>query len=388
MKGSPPVQGNRRASRSPRSLTQVRSRAGGLIGFASGAAVGLFLLNLPLSTAGAEPHSHTHAARPMDHEKRGTSSNPLPAHAYESHVFANLPEMVATSDAVVEATVIDVQPGTLYEEEPGQIEGSVQFSNVVMRVDAVNFVRGALPISSGDRLVNVELVRESGLAIEINEVDASIIGDRGFYFIALLGSKIVNQEAMLSFGLTSSQGRYLIQTDGTLRGSNPHDPLVQSIQSLTPEQLRQQIEHAREGFLSGQVQPQPPLIPCPEQGCAGTDAPALEVTVKAERHRVAFGWGEGQEIYWSCDALAINALAEKTRIISCRIRDLDYWDESVWDDRSAESDSNLAIAKGSLFDAGKDSYQNVEICWEASASFKGDENGISTDEGCTKLTLD
>jgi hypothetical protein len=208
-----------------------------------------------------------------------TRENLIGVQARDVFVFEALPEMVATSDVVVEASVAEVRTGQVI---PVDEDHSMGFREAVLHLESILFVRpsSGLRLTLDDQLVLEELASDSGTPVIVNNVQPSEVGDRGFYFLTLQltrpsssspHERVKNtlpapgRRVAPYVDLASSQGRYLIQ-DGSLVGSNQEDPFVKSIQSLSPEVLRVRILEARAAFYRGEVQPHAVEV-CPPPGC-------------------------------------------------------------------------------------------------------------------------
>jgi hypothetical protein len=184
----------------------------------------------------------------------GSNEDFISANASEVYRFDDLDVMVATSDAVVRGTVLSVRPGrTAGGKDAGH---AMSFREVVLRVDAV---------FHGPDLTDTIVLEEAGAwggkPVVMNNVRPSKVGDSGVYFLTLR-----KDSDLPRYILVSSQGRYLLSKD-QLEGSNPEDPLVQELQSLSVPDLEERVHQASEAVEQGEVQPLPDLCcvsPTPE----------------------------------------------------------------------------------------------------------------------------
>lgn len=311
----------------------------------------------------------------------GADTKVAAAHAAEIYTFDTLPEMLATSDAAIEATVTDIRPGHVVEQEPGDMEGRVEFQDLVLRVDQVHYLKGTLDLQVSDEVLLSQLARESGNAVVINNVQPEQIGDSGFYFLFLVDSKVSGESgesiAALVFDLISSQGRYLIQADGTLKGSNGDDPLVQQLQVLTAEQMRVEIQRSKESIRLGQVQPQPPPVLCPVTGCIDNTPRVSGSGSGTIWEKALWEW----EVLWECMAEATGQAAATTRVESCvlTLQEPMCGNTRTQEAAPVEMPGNLAATAHSAgiglvggWGTCNQAWELFSICWVVSATFVED----------------
>ncbi|MGH2683386.1 MAG: hypothetical protein ACRDIX_09165 [Actinomycetota bacterium] len=171
----------------------------------------------------------------------GSSKSLPPISVKEVHYFSDLAQMVATSDAVVQGTVIETEPGRVVggQDPRPEGDGAIQFLQVTISIDKVLY--GSLPEGSF-------LVEEDGY----NGVPPSEVGDRGFYFVHLKQDETDKPY----YRLINSQGRFLVQGE-RLVGSNDSDSWVQAIEAVSPLELEALVAQAKEAIERGVVTPQP-----------------------------------------------------------------------------------------------------------------------------------
>lgn len=111
--------------------------------------------------------------------------------------FGSLEEMVAASDVVVVAEVVEVGRGAYMGEEPGRL----QLRDVTLRVSEV--LRG----NAGETLKFVETGWGSkGAELVVEGYPTSVVGQQGIYF---LGPKMPDgSPSASSHSLLNSQGRF------------------------------------------------------------------------------------------------------------------------------------------------------------------------------------
>lgn len=138
--------------------------------------------------------------------------------------FSSLKEMVARSIAVVEASVLEVQPGAVAAVED---EASIQYMDVTLRLDRVFAGTG---MSSGDT-ISVQELPTVELSLTPN-------GSHGFFFLT-------RDNETGSYLIINPEGRFLVDGSGQITSSEADpDDWVVAIEKETPEQLRHDIASA------------------------------------------------------------------------------------------------------------------------------------------------
>jgi hypothetical protein len=141
----------------------------------------------------------------------------------EAHDFDTLVEMQEASDAVIEGTVIEVEPGELITLDDDAIYPSLL---ITIRVDSV--LDGTV---EGETIILDEADVEEDRPQE-DLPPNSQVGDHGVYFLDYVDPY---------YYLINSEGRFLVE-DGGLVASNDTDAWAQAIELLNLEELKQLIE--------------------------------------------------------------------------------------------------------------------------------------------------
>ena len=137
--------------------------------------------------------------------------------------FSSLPEMVATSDLVIEGTVKSVEPGRVV----GEGDAAIQFGQVTLSVNRVLF--GKIEFSS---VVLEEFGLESG--------HPSQVGDHGVYFLTQKNDGHGPQ----FFRIVSSQGRFLDDGRGGLVAPSDEADWVKAVEGESLSQLENDVDVA------------------------------------------------------------------------------------------------------------------------------------------------
>ena len=153
--------------------------------------------------------------------------------------FESLPQMVATSDLVIEGTVQKVEPGRVV----GEGHGAIQFGQVTMSVNRVLF--GNIEPS---RVVLEEYGLEYG--------HPSQVGDHGVYFLTQKNDGHGPQ----FFRIVNSQGRYLDDGNGGLVAPNDQADWVKAVEGKSLSQLESDVEAAARAVAEGRVEPAKPIL--------------------------------------------------------------------------------------------------------------------------------
>jgi hypothetical protein len=150
--------------------------------------------------------------------------------------FESLPQMVATSDLVIEGTVWMVEPG----RRVGEGDASIQFAQVTVSVDRVLF---------GWRGAGNVVLEEYGL----ERGHPSRIGDHGIYFLHQ------KTDAPTFHRLVNSQGRFLDSGKGKLVAPNDEADWVKAIERESLSQLESDVEAAAKAVTEGRVERAEPI---------------------------------------------------------------------------------------------------------------------------------
>lgn len=167
----------------------------------------------------------------------GNQISPAVDNAIDQYSFKSLDEMVATSDAVVEGTVVKVETGRTV----GPTEAPLTFSQVTLQVDAVLY---------GNLKTDPVLLEEDGTGYSYSET-----GSHSVYFITYKGAP---EEPF--YRLVSSAGRFIVSPSGTLEASNDEPPWVVEIETLDLAALKERVAEATLAIERGEVKPAPPVL--------------------------------------------------------------------------------------------------------------------------------
>ena len=146
--------------------------------------------------------------------------------------FESLPQMVATSDLVVEGAVQTVESGRVL----GDGEAAIQFAQVTLAVSRVLF---------GRLDANTVLVEEFGLEGH----HPSRVADHGVYFLHQ------KTDAPEFYRLVNRQGRFLDDGKGRLVALDHRASWARAIESQTLAQLATGVEDGARAVAKGEVVP-------------------------------------------------------------------------------------------------------------------------------------
>lgn len=158
-----------------------------------------------------------------------TETEPIVAKADEKHFFKadELSSFVRAADLIVEGEVRNTAIGRRF----GSGEGSLWFRNVTIERSAT--YKG----DAEETMVFEETGWDSEKPMVVNGYEPSEVGDRGIFFLRGWDAP---DDAPPYQMMTHAQGRYLF-VDGQVDGPDDADPLVRSLERLTPEDLRTKI---------------------------------------------------------------------------------------------------------------------------------------------------
>lgn len=163
--------------------------------------------------------------------------SPVSDMAIDQYSFKSLDEMVATSDAVVEGTIVKVETGRTV----GPTDAPLTFSQVTIQVDAVLY---------GGLKTDPVLLEEDGTGYSYSET-----GNHGVYFVTYKGAP---EEPF--YRLVSAAGRFIVSANGTLEASNDEQPWVVQIETLDLAALKERVAEATLAIERGEVKPAPPVL--------------------------------------------------------------------------------------------------------------------------------
>lgn len=152
--------------------------------------------------------------------------------------FSDLPQMVPTSDLVIEGTVQTVEPGRVL----GEGDAAIQFAQVILSVDRV--LVGNIDAAS-------VMVDDLGLGGD----HASGVGDHGVYFLHQ------KADAPEFYRLVNTQGRFLDDGQGRLVALDDEAAWVKVIEGQSLSQLENAIEAIARDVAEGNVAPAKPNLP-------------------------------------------------------------------------------------------------------------------------------
>lgn len=152
--------------------------------------------------------------------------------------FSDLPQMVPTSDLVIEGTVQTVEPGRVL----GEGDAAIQFAQVILSVDRV--LVGNIDAAS-------VMVEDLGLGGD----HASGVGDHGVYFLHQ------KADAPEFYRLVNTQGRFLDDGQGRLVALDDEAAWVKVIEGQSLSQLENAIEAIARDVAEGNVAPAKPNLP-------------------------------------------------------------------------------------------------------------------------------
>jgi hypothetical protein len=168
------------------------------------------------------------------HPSTNESSSVIPMQLF---YFSSLPEMVATSDLVIEGTVKSVEPGRVV----GEGDAAIQFGQVTLSVNRVLF--GKIEFSS---VVLEEFGLESG--------HPSQVGDHGVYFLTQKN----DGQGPQFFRIVNSQGRFLDDGDSKLIAIDDQSVWVKLIEGMSLSELEAEVDVAATAVRQGRVEPAKP----------------------------------------------------------------------------------------------------------------------------------
>lgn len=155
----------------------------------------------------------------LDGQGRGTS-NRGPVQVSESFVAQSLKDLVAESDAVVEGTVIRVEPGRVVDLGEDNV---VEFEQVSLRIDRILI---------GSVASDVVLVEEYYDSLQWPWRE----GLSGLFFLHLKHEPLPRP----LYRLTSTQGRFDLSIDG-VTASNDAEAWVKELENLTPAEFEEEV---------------------------------------------------------------------------------------------------------------------------------------------------
>jgi hypothetical protein len=157
---------------------------------------------------------------------------PLRVRATSVYDFSSLEEMGAASDLVVEADVVAVERGRLVGEPD---EGGVISRIVTLAVADV--IHGESTASTV--IVEEEGWLSDGTPIIVDDVEPSVVGDHGVWFLDALDA--LDGADSPAYLVINSQGRILERGDRVV-GGDQTDPLVRAVQERSFDELLRALD--------------------------------------------------------------------------------------------------------------------------------------------------
>ena len=153
--------------------------------------------------------------------------------------YATLAELAGASDVVVRGEVVDIARGRTVGGQPGDggaPVGAVVSRLVTVRVDEVLAGGDGSLAPGGQVVVEEEGWLTDGRAIALNGARPPEVGDEGIWFL-----DAIDDPDLPLFVTVNTQGRFLSPGGGALEGTDPEDPLVQSIVRGTLDELGTEV---------------------------------------------------------------------------------------------------------------------------------------------------
>lgn len=297
---------------------------------------------------------------------------PVVADSLDAFYFETLDQMVATSDIVVEGT-ISSKSGVIFEDGQTDSETKTGYKEAVLQVSRVHWVRGNLGIRSGSNLLIGELAWQGGRDIVLPG-EGTTTGESGFYFLHLKGADA--EQEMFRTSVINAQGRFLQDAAGNVVGTGPEDPLVQTLDAMSAEELRNEIGRSVEKVQRGQIEPvHPPAICPPDRGCASLDEPYVETEAQ--------GSYSEPDAQWSCSAAGIGGVAVETTVARCYVYDSTNSNTILNEARPVSMNGGLAATVAAATYRPATGFATLWLCWETSAKFL--DGSVARDDSCRLL---
>jgi hypothetical protein len=184
---------------------------------------------------------------------RSSAASPLLSHIQEAFDFNGLPQMVATSSAVVLGHVISVKPGPVTGGTyPDQMEasgahegdGAVQYATATIAIENVLYGRPAISLGS-----QVDV-----LELPSRELPQSQPGDRGLFFL-------LKDPRDGAYRIINSEGELLVDSAGELSTARTEpDAWETSLLKLNLAKIEAAVSAAGLRVSRGEVRPASPQI--------------------------------------------------------------------------------------------------------------------------------
>ncbi len=196
--------------------------------------------NAGSSSRSVSPTSVSGGAAPVPGMTAGVSR--------EIFQFNELATMVATSTLVVDASVAQTEPGV----SSGTDHAQESYTNAALSINDVLY--GEPPAGP---VVVEELTESAEQPIQLDGLEHLDVGDAGIFFLR----PAVHND---NYVLTNSQGRYLADENGNLRGAKKKDALIERLSMRTRAELKGDIKDAKKAINAGKVKAKPYPAGAPE----------------------------------------------------------------------------------------------------------------------------
>lgn len=165
----------------------------------------------------------------LTHERVDTAAESVEVSVVDPREFRTVGDLVAASEAVVLAEVVDTASGRTLTD-PGSPEAGIRTRLAELRV--VEVLAGAAP----DRLVLEEAATlVDGTPVVVGGASPVVVGDRGVFFLVAGRS-----EAAPHWAIAGPPGRYLVR--GDMLEAASEDPLSRSVESAGGPALVDAVE--------------------------------------------------------------------------------------------------------------------------------------------------
>lgn len=151
--------------------------------------------------------------------------------ADEAFTALDTKELVQGSRFVVKAHVTSAEPADsiAYGEE-----GRTQFEFLELHIDEVLYTSASSPMPATEMTLR-QVATIGGRETTVNGLTRAQVDDVGYFFL------VPSSVAENSWRLVSTQGQYTIDPNGRLRGARRDDPVVKTIETMSPTELERYV---------------------------------------------------------------------------------------------------------------------------------------------------